>query len=223
MTRLDFLRALAAGGGGMVVAGGVRAEEDKWAKEVAAVEERLARQWREPGGVVFAGSSSVRLWKLDRHFPEMGALNAGFGGSTLADCERYARRLVYAWRPRVVLLYAGDNDVANGLTPDQVASDFLSYATALHGALPECRLAYLSIKPSPLRWRLWPHAAEANSRIRALCEAVGGSRLVFVDVATPLLGPNGQPDQKYFLDDRLHLNEAGYEKWRAVVDELMGR
>ena len=199
----------------------LRAADDPWEKEVAAVEARLIRSAPAAGGVMFAGSSSVRLWDLGASFPDLEPLNAGFGGSRIADCHRYAPRLIYPWKPRMVVFYAGDNDVAGGLTPDEVARDFQAFATSLHAVLPECRLVFLSIKPSASRWHLWPQAQAANARIRALCEAVGEPRLRFVDVSTALLGTDGQPDPRLFLDDRLHLNDAGYEKWRAVLAPVL--
>lgn len=195
--------------------------QDKWTAEVAAVEARLAGTALASGGVVFAGSSSVRLWNLEHSFPGMGALNAGFGGSCIADCHRYAPRLIHAWKPSTVVFYAGDNDVAAGLTADDVVRDFTDFATSLHAALPECRLIFLSIKPSGSRWNLWAQARAANERIRTLCEAVGEPRLRYVDVATPLLGADGQPMASLFADDRLHLNNAGYEVWRAVLGPVL--
>lgn len=151
----------------------------------------------------------------------MKALNAGFGGSRIADSHRYGARLIHAWKPRTVVLYAGDNDLAGGLTSDEVVRDFTDFATSLHAALPECRLVFLSIKPSASRWNLWPQVQEANARIRALCESVGEPRLRFVDVASPLLGADGKPDPKLFLEDRLHLNEAGYDVWRGVLAPVL--
>ena len=87
--------------------------------------------------------------------------------------------------------------------------------------MPECRLVFLSIKPSASRWNLWPQVQEANARIRTLCESVGEPRLRFVDVASPLLGADGKPDPKLFLEDRLHLNEAGYDVWRGVLAPVL--
>jgi lysophospholipase L1-like esterase len=207
----------------LVMGAGPSWAEDKWASEVEAVEARLAQLAPAPGGVVFAGSSSIRLWKLDRSFPGVGALNAGFGGSCIADCERHAARLIVAWKPRVVVFYAGDNDVANGRSADEVVRDFTAFASSVHAALPECRLIFLSIKPSASRWKFWPRARQANARIRSLCEAVGEPRLIYVDVATPLLGADGQPDARLYDEDRLHLNDAGYAKWRAVLEPVLAR
>jgi lysophospholipase L1-like esterase len=117
--------------------------------------------------------------------------------------------------------YAGDNDLAGGLSPDEVARDFQAFATSLHAVLPECRLVFLSIKPSASQWHLWPQARAANARIREICEAEGKPRLRLVDVSTPLRGADGQPDPRLFLDDRLHLNNDGYAKWRAVLAPVL--
>jgi len=225
MTHRRFLGLVALGVGG-AAAPATAAEEaaaptDKWAEEVAALEARLAAGHPSPGGTVFAGSSSIRLWSLDRYFPNLKALNAGFGGSTLAACTRHAPRLVHAWKPRTVVLYAGDNDLANGLSVDEVVRDFFDFAATLQAAVPGCRLVYLSIKASPSRWALWPKAQQVNARIRAICEAVGPERLQFVDVSTPLLGADGQPEAGLFKDDRLHLNDDGYSRWVQVLKPVL--
>ena len=92
------------------------------------MEARLARTApAAPGGVLFFGSSSIRLWNLERSFPELRSLNAGFGGSRIADCHRYAARLVHEWKPRTVVFYAGDNDLAEGRTPAQVLENFVNF------------------------------------------------------------------------------------------------
>lgn len=197
------------------------AADAPWEKEVAAIEARWQQAAPADGGVVFAGSSSVRLWDLAAAFPDWHPVNAGFGGSRIADCARFAPRLIHRWHPQTVVFYAGDNDLAGGLSPDEVVRDFQEFATALHAALPDCRLIFLSIKPSASRWHLWPRAEEANARIRILCEAVGEPRLRFVDVATPLLAADGHPDPQLFLDDRLHLNAAGYRRWQAVLAPVL--
>jgi|GEM_PF-949185 len=192
---------------------------EKWETEAAAVEARLSPL--PPGGVVFAGSSSIRLWNLEAAFPGLRALNAGFGGSSIAECHHFAPRLIYPWKPDTVVFYAGDNDIAAGLTLDQIAQDFIAFATSLHAALPECRLIFLSIKPSASRWPLWAQAREANARVRSLCESIGSPRLAYVDVASALLGPDGQPRPGLFLDDRLHLNDAGYALWQALLAPVL--
>jgi hypothetical protein len=65
------------------------------------------------GGVLFIGSSSITLWKsLADDFPGARAMNRGFGGSHIEDSVDFAHRIVFPGQPRLIVLYAGDNDHA---------------------------------------------------------------------------------------------------------------
>ena len=61
--------------------------------------------------VLFVGSSSIRLWDLKKSFPDLVAINRGFGGSQMSDAARHARRLINVYKPRLIVLYEGDNDL----------------------------------------------------------------------------------------------------------------
>ena len=197
------------------------AEEDKWVGEVTALEARLAGSAPAPGGVVFAGSSTIRLWDVASAFPGLRPLNAGFGGSRFADCHRFAPRLVHAWKPATVVLYCGNNDLAGGLSPDEVVRDFMGFASELHAALPDCRLVVLSILPTPSRWKLWPQARRRMPAC-ARCARLSGSR----DCGSSMWRPRcwatmDSRKQSYFVDDRLHLNAGGYEVLKSKVAPLL--
>src|SRR6267378_6058985 len=78
------------------------------------------------GGIVFTGASSIRLWDtLVAEMKPLDVINRGFGGSQYTDLNQYAKRIVIAYRPRAVVAYEGDNDLAAGSpkTPEMVASD----------------------------------------------------------------------------------------------------
>jgi len=171
----------------------------------------------QPGGVLFVGSSSIRLWDdLETAFgTEAVVTKRGFGGSRLSDCVEWVDRLVIRYRPRLVVLYAGDNDLAEGATPDEVAARFDHFVTAVRAELPATRIAYLSIKPSPLRASLMDDAREANALIAE--RARRGDNLDFIDIYSLMLGPEGQPRSDLYGPDRLHLNAAGYALWRAAI------
>ena len=175
-----------------------------------------------PGGVLFVGSSSIRLWNdLETAFgPEPVVTRRGFGGSRLSDCVEWVDRLVLPYRPRLVVLYAGDNDIAEGATPEQVAARFDAFVDAVRAELPGTRIVYLSIKPSPLRAERLDAAREANMRIAERARV--GSNLDFIDVFSPMLGPDGQPREELYAADRLHLNAAGYALWRSTIAAHLG-
>jgi lysophospholipase L1-like esterase len=167
------------------------------------------------GMILFLGSSSIGLWNLTEHFPGLDALNRGFGGSQIADSIHYFDRVVWPCRPRQVVFYAGDNDIASGKTPEQVAADFHTLVTRLHEALPDTRLTVISIKPSLARWQLVGKMREANRLIRGICKH--DRRLRYLDVDKPMIGPDGKPRPELFQPDGLHLSPGGYRLWTAKL------
>lgn len=170
--------------------------------------------------VVFTGSSSVRLWEtLAGDFPGVPVLNRGFGGSQIRDAVWYADEVAIRYRPRRILIYAGDNDVFAGRSPQQVLADFQAFVARIHRDLPGTPIAFIAIKPSPSRAGLLEVQRDANARVEAWAArqpAVG-----FIDVFTPMLDADGQPREDLFVGDGLHMNPAGYALWRSIIaDDL---
>jgi len=175
-----------------------------------------------PAAVLFVGSSSVRLWtNAAAQFPGHRIINRGFGGSHLSDSVVFAERIVIPYRPRVIVLYAGDNDIAAGKSPEQVLADFRDFTREVQAALPETRIVFLSIKPSPSRLKHLEAVRNANGLIRYFAGA--DPKLTYVDVFTPMLGSDGLPRGELFVGDRLHLNEAGYKLWAGIVKPVLDR
>lgn len=189
--------------------------ERRWGEAIAAFEESDRKAPPPEDGILFVGSSSIRLWDLEDFFPDLPVINRGFGGSQVSDTVHFADRIVLPYKPRIVVLYAGDNDIAAGESPDQVAADFRQLARIINEKLPRTRIVYIAIKPSIARWKLYDAMRQANEQIQALCERDG--RLTFVDIATPMLGEDGRPRQELFADDGLHLNKEGYRLWSSLV------
>src|SRR5271166_6572501 len=121
----------------------------RWEKAIAAFEEKDKLSPPPRNAIVFVGSSSIHFWNVDKSFPGLSVINRGFGGSELADSVHFAPRIVLPYEPRVVVLYAGDNDLGSGKTPEQVAADFRDFTRSIHSRLPKTRIVFLSIKPSP--------------------------------------------------------------------------
>jgi lysophospholipase L1-like esterase len=178
--------------------------------------------------VLFVGSSSIRLWQTAAAFPDLPVINRGFGGSTIPDVNHYIEDLVLKYRPAVVVFYAGDNDISGGGSPEQVFGDYRTFVDRVLAARADTRLVFVAIKPSLSRWSLWPLMREVNDRVRAHGEDAepgpdGQPRLFYADVATPMLGSNGEPRSELFVNDGLHLSEAGYELWNSVVGPVIDR
>ena len=187
-------------------------------EQTAAVFDAADREHAPPpGGVLFVGSSSIRLWdSLQNDFAALPVvINRGFGGSKLSDCVHHLDRLVFPYRPRLVLVYAGDNDLAAGRTADDILARFKAFAEGVHAELPETRIAFISIKPSPARAALIPEVRRANALVRDYAATLPNTE--FIDVFTPMLGIDGRPRTELFREDALHLNARGYELWRTVI------
>jgi lysophospholipase L1-like esterase len=191
----------------------------KWEKEIAAIEKRLADAPPKTGCVVFAGSSSIRLWDVKKSFPDLDAVNVGFGGSQIIDSTHFASRIIVPHKPRAVVFYAGDNDINGGRKPQQVADDFQAFVAAVHKDLPKCRVLFVAVKPSIARWKQFDTQKKANALVKELCAK--DERLTFVDVVPLMLGPDGMPVADLYVKDGLHLSAAGYEKWTAAVNAAL--
>jgi lysophospholipase L1-like esterase len=175
-----------------------------------------------PGSVVVVGSSSVRLWQgLEGQFGNTVVLKRGFGGARLSDCIEHLEQLVVKYRPRLVLLYAGDNDLAEGTSPREVLGRFTTFAERIQQRLPTVRLAFISIKPSPARQALLQQARVANRLIASYVR--GRPRLAYVDVFDAMLGSDGLPRRELFASDGLHMNSDGYALWRSALAPLVRR
>jgi lysophospholipase L1-like esterase len=189
----------------------------RWSENLAAFAAADLRQGLRPGGVLFLGSSSIRLWDdLETQFGTLPVvIKRGVGGAKLSDFVHYLDRLVIPYRPRLVLIYAGDNDLAEGETPDEVLRQFTAFVDGVHAVLPQTRIAFISIKPSPARLRLVPEIRRANALVSQYVATVPNTD--FVDVFTPMLDGEGRPRRELFGADALHLNAKGYALWKSVI------
>jgi len=183
--------------------------------EIRAFEAQDQERPAPRGAIVFAGSSSIRGWDLARHFPGLDVVNRGFGGSQIAESTHYADRILQPLEPRLIVFYAGDNDIACGKTPAEVCDDFAAFVGKIRSRLPETRILFLSIKPSLCRWEMVGLMREANRRIEAFTRGVEG--LDYLDLDAPMRGADGMPRRELFAEDGLHLSDEGYALWTALV------
>ena len=193
---------------------------ERWATAMKKFQEADARNPPQAGGVLFVGSSSIRLWDLQKWFPDLQVVNRGFGGSEICDSVHYFDTLVAPHKPKVVVLYAGDNDVAGGKKAAQVLRDFRAFDAKLKQHLPSTRLIFIGIKPSLARWKLAPEMERTNEQIETLC-GKNPQRLTFLEVWKPMLGQDGKPRKELFANDGLHLNDKGYALWTKLVQQQL--
>lgn len=169
----------------------------------------------QPADIVFAGSASIWMWDTNKCFPEYTTINRGFGGSMISDSTYFADRLIIPHKPKVIVMYAGENDVTGGKPVELIAEHFQEFAAKIHAALPETEIIYISIRPSNRNWEWDEKFREVNALIRAVTEA--DDRLHFVDVYTPMIGADGKPRPELYQEDDWHPSEICYAMWTSLV------
>ena len=200
----------------------LRALTNRWESDIGAFEASDKTNPPPQNAILFIGSSSIRMWTdIQKAFPEHRVFRRGFGGSELSDSVEFADRIVIPYKPKMILLYAGDNDIANGKSPERVLGDFKEFVEKVHAALPRTRIGYISIKPSLARRKLINEMKTANLLIK---DYVGhGEGLLFIDVFTPMLDQDGEPRSELFIRDGLHLNDKGYALWTSIIGPVLDR
>lgn len=196
-------------------------DPNRFAGEIKAFAEWDGKNAVPAEPVLFVGSSSARMWRTHESFPDLPVINRGFGGSHISDVIYYVDRVVLPYKPRAIVFYAGDNDIAGGKAPQRVLDDYRKFVGLVHAKLPTTRIVFITIKPSRSRWSLWPRMNEANALVRDFCR--GDNRLFWADLGMPLLGSDGMPMPELFLGDQLHLNAQGYAVWTRALGPILSR
>jgi len=151
----------------------------------------------------------------------LDVINRGFGGSEFSDLNRYVKRIVLVYYPSAVVVYEGDNDLAEGSpkTPSGVAGEFRKFVRAVHHELPDTWVYVLSIKPSKLRWNQWPKMKEANKLMQDF--AATEQHVQYIDIATPMFDANGNLPSDLFKSDGLHPSPKLYAMWTAIIKPIL--
>lgn len=190
----------------------------RFAPEIAAFAAADKAQAPAPCGFLFVGSSSVRFWtSLQKDMAPLPVINRGFGGSEISDVDFYFDRTVAPYRPRAIVFYAGENDIAAGKSPDQVAADFARFMDLKTQALGATPVYFVSLKPSKLRFAQLDKQAQVNARVQAMARRRGDLR--YIDVVAAML-QDGKP-KDIFRPDNLHMTPDGYAIWTRIIRPLL--
>jgi lysophospholipase L1-like esterase len=201
-----------------------RPDPGRFAKEIAKFDSEDAAKSPAKGGIVFTGSSSVRMWKVNEAFPDLPVLNRGFGGSVTNDLVTYAEKVVLRYEPKILVVYVGGNDIHGnakakpplpGLSPEEVLADYTKFLNLVHEKLPNTRVLVQAVRSGPVRIEELPQAEKFNGLLKAWCADKPWIR--WFDVPKSLVKEGNAPvSEDLYLKDRLHLNEEGYRLWNEA-------
>jgi lysophospholipase L1-like esterase len=168
--------------------------------------------------ILLIGSSSFTYWKdVANYFPGRIFINRAFGGSSLTHQIEYVEKVVYPYKPKQILIYCGENDIAasHAVTADTILNRFVLLHQLIRKKYPKVSISFVSIKPSPVRAEFLPTVIAANKLIADFCRQAKNTD--FIDVFSPMLGPDGKPIEELFIADRLHMNAKGYAIWSKII------
>ena len=188
----------------------------RWEETISNFEQRDQQNVPEPGAVLFVGSSSIAMWKdIADYFPKHRVLNRGFGGSNFTDLIHYADRVIFPYKPSMIFVYEGDNDIAQGDSPEKILENAKKLRDMIRNAAGKTPVIFISPKPSIARWNLKSAYEAVNEQLRKYAESEPETE--FADVWTASLGKDGKVLDNIFLDDDLHMNAKGYKIWQKVL------
>lgn len=198
------------------------AKTNRWEHDIQAFEASDRTNPPPLNAVLFTGASNIRLWKnVGAAFPGHKIFNRGFGGAEMSDLTEFAGRIVLPYHPKIVIIYAGDNDLADHKTPEQILADFQTFAREVHTALPETVIGCIAVKPSPSRAKLVPQVKLTDALLESFCRT--NANILYIDDLTPMLNANGGPRPELFGKDGLHLNEQGRAIWISLLRPILDR
>ncbi len=198
--------------------GEVSAQYSPFYKEIQAFKKLDSIKPPTKNAILLIGSSSFKNWvDVQDYFPLFPIVNRGFGGSTLPDVIRFADDVIFPYEPKQILIYCGENDLASAdsVTATIVFNRFKQLFQIIRDRLPKVPIAYISMKPSPSRERLWPKMIEGNSLIKNYLKKKRNT--AFIDVYSKMFDSNGEVLKDIFLKDKLHMNSKGYAIWQKII------
>lgn len=193
-------------------------DPERWEKDIQNFEFWDAKNSYPADSVLFVGSSSIYCWESAKYFPDLPVINRGFGGSLVFDSLHYADRIILPYKPKVVVFYAGDNDVMANKPPAMINDDFMKLAAKIHKSLSNTEIICLAVKPSPRRWDRWGDMQEVNKLNKLFADKTKG--VTFVDTGSCMLGADGKPVEAYYRDG-LHFTAKGYDVWNKIVGPVI--
>lgn len=173
--------------------------------------------------ILFVGSSSFRKWTdVQSYFPSYPIINRGFGGSSIPDVVTYANDIIFPYKPKQILIYCGENDIAGSdttISGKDVLDRFKKLFFLIRSRLPVVPIAFVSMKPSASREKLWPKMVTGNRLIKNFINKQKSAS--FINVYDAMFLPDGTVMKDIFLADNLHMNAKGYAIWKKIIEPYL--
>ena len=198
-----------------------KAPVHRFEKDIATFEAADQKNPPPKDAILFVGDSTFTRWKsIQEDLPDYTVINRGFGGSQMADLLHFTDRVVIPYKPRLIIVQEGGNDLHSGRSPEQVVGDVKAFVEKVQSALPGVPIAIGSLAPSPGRWS----EIETRKRLDALIKAFVATQknVSFIYYFDAFIGPDGKPREDLFIEDRTHPSPLGYQLRAKMIRPFLG-
>lgn len=183
-----------------------------------------AKSLPAPGGILFVGSSTIRLWKpfMPEQFPDLPWINRGFGGGRTWECLYFFDEIVSPYKPRLIVFFCGSNDTQAAVrTPEETVEDTRAFLDLVHAKLPGTHVIYLSVTKCPSRRNSWDKMDAIN---RGVSEAIKENPdASYFEMNDLVFDEKGGPRLDLYRKDLLHFNAAGYATLAKALRPLIDK
>lgn len=170
--------------------------------------------------VMLAGSSSIEFWENSKQDLEpVVSFNHGIGGTTIEQwTDSLNKRLVYPYKPKMVVYYVGINNVINSKqNADTIWNNLQAFFNETHQSLPDTKVQYIMMNLIPGYKDYWNTINDVNARLVEYQKS--NTWLTLINPGEALLKGNGEPNAAYFRTDGLHLSHYGYVVWGEIIKQ----
>ena len=199
-------------------------------KEMKIEKFREANKSVKAGQIVFAGSSLMEMFPvnklLEEHGDETVIYNRGIGGFVSRELLDALDVCVLDLKPSAVFINIGTNDLSDSSIPiSGLMENYDTIISRIEAAVPGVKIYLMAYYPvnyeaaaenmkECLKIRSNEKIAAANAEVKKLAEKHGQR---YIDINANLKDDLGRLKAEYTIEG-LHINEDGY---RAVYDDIM--
>jgi hypothetical protein len=199
----------------------------KWENAIQKFEQLDKSESDPENAILFVGSSSIRLWQwIKEDMAPYPVIQRGYGGAKFSDLDYYAERIIYPHEFRALVIFIA-NDISGSKkdkSPAEIVELYTSVLETVRKKHDTTPVFLIAITPTKNRWDVWHKTKEANRQLKAKCNELDNA--YFIDTINLYLNEKGEPREELFIEDKLHLNEEGYDVWtsaiKASLDKVLG-
>ena len=170
--------------------------------------------------VMLAGSSSIEFWESSKEdLMPIVSYNHGIGGTTIEEWDnKLNQRLVFPYKPKMVVYYVGINNVINSKQDaTTIWNNLKNFFDHTHAALPDAKVQYIMMNLIPGYKTYFDTINSVNANVVEYQKS--NTWLTLINPGTALLKENGEPNAAYFRTDGLHLSYYGYVVWGDIIKQ----